>query len=142
MMRPMGVKITTSRSVKGAKWASRFPAKADDLWIVGHYEGRRKRWYIGPPTPENQAYEQWFVQAGQLTKTLDTHLPTNYVAIPGRLMRDTHTLGLNAGKSLNRVCRNKLFCAYAGGQTLTDNEIMVRSPAASAGSADTPSKTR
>lgn len=73
------------------------------------------------PTPENQAYEQWFVQAGQLTKTLDTHLPTNYVAIPGRLMRDTHTLGLNAGKSLNRVCRNKLFCAYAGGQTLVDN---------------------
>jgi len=55
MIPAVGISVVTSKAVKGPKWAERYPAKAADLWVRGHHNGKRVRIYIGPPTPENQA---------------------------------------------------------------------------------------
>jgi integrase len=48
------VEIVTARIVKGSKWASQYPDKADELWVIAHVAGRKKKKHIGPPTPENR----------------------------------------------------------------------------------------
>lgn len=70
------------------------------------------------PTPKTYATEQWRVQANQFGEAIDTHMPTSRAAIASTFLRDTHTLGLNAGETLNRLVRDKLYVAYLGGQTV------------------------
>ena len=72
------------------------------------------------PDPRNQAFEQWVVQAQQYTDSSDTHMPTSHLALAAKVLRDAHTLGLQSGQSINRVSRNRLFCAYVGGNTIAD----------------------
>ncbi len=48
------VEITTAREIKGTKWAAQYPDKTDELWVIVHVGGRKKKKRIGPPTPENQ----------------------------------------------------------------------------------------
>lgn len=71
------------------------------------------------PTPENPTFEQWECVAQQWGKSVDTHMPSSYVALSNLFTRNAKQLGLNAGQTLNRVCRNKLFGAYLSGQTMT-----------------------
>lgn len=71
------------------------------------------------PTPKTYPFEQWEAVAAPYNDTIDTHLPTARAAIPGKYLLDIHTLGLNAGQTLNRVCRDPLFRAYLGGNTNT-----------------------
>lgn len=71
------------------------------------------------PTPKTYPFEQWEAVASPHNNTLDTHLPTARAAIPGKMLLDIKTLGLNAGQTLNRVCRDPLFKAYLGGNTNT-----------------------
>lgn len=73
------------------------------------------------PTPENILFEQWSVVAAQVTATVDTHMPSSRTALASLFARNAKTLGLQAGQSLNRISRDKLFCAYTGGDTITDN---------------------
>lgn len=72
------------------------------------------------PDPKNQSFEQWVVQAQQYTDSSDTHMPTSHLALAAKVLRDAHTLGLQSGQSINRVSRNRLFCAYVGGNTIVD----------------------
>ena len=69
------------------------------------------------PTPSTYAIEQWEAECSQYGKSLDTHMPTSYVSLAPTFLRDTVQLGLNAGQSLNRLVRDRLFVAYLGGET-------------------------
>lgn len=73
------------------------------------------------PTPKNPSFEQWRVQAAQYGDAIDTHMPSSRTALAPLFARNAKTLGLQAGQSLNRLCRDKLFCRYVGGDTLTSN---------------------
>ncbi len=68
------------------------------------------------PKPASYSTEQWRVEADQYGLTLDTHMPTSRTALAPTVLSDTHTLGINAGQSMNRVCRNNLYTAYLGGE--------------------------
>lgn len=71
------------------------------------------------PAPDSYALEQWEVEARQFGKSIDTHMPTSYVALAPLFLRNTTQLGLNAGETLNRLTRNALYRAYLGGNTVT-----------------------
>lgn len=70
------------------------------------------------PQPSQYETEQWEAEAHQHGDTVDTHMPTSHVALASLFMRDAHTLGLNAGQTLNRLTRNQLFRAYLAGETV------------------------
>jgi len=70
------------------------------------------------PTIGSYAKEQWEAEAAQFGKTIPTHLPTSVIAMAPTLMRDTQQLGLHAGLTLNRLPRNRILAAYAGGDTV------------------------
>lgn len=69
------------------------------------------------PTPSSFAMEQWAAEARQFGNAIDTHMPTNYVTLAPIFLRNTVQLGLNAGETLNRLARNRLYRAYLGGST-------------------------
>jgi hypothetical protein len=48
------VEIVTARNIKGPKWISEYPDKANELWVIVHVAGRKKKKRIGPPTPDNR----------------------------------------------------------------------------------------
>lgn len=73
------------------------------------------------PTPVNEAFEQWVITASQYSNTIDTQMPGSWAALASKFARDAHTLGLNAGDSMNILVRNKLFTAYLAGTTHADN---------------------
>lgn len=62
-------------------------------------------------------FEQWEVTANQYGKSADTHMPTSYVTLAPKYLRDIVVLGLNAGETMNRLARNPLYRAYNGGNT-------------------------
>jgi hypothetical protein len=62
--------------------------------------------------------EQWEVEATQRGKAIDTHMPTSHVALAPTFLADVVVLGMNAGQTMNRLPRNKLFAAYLGGETV------------------------
>lgn len=70
------------------------------------------------PTIGGYDFEQWEAEAAQWGKTIPTHLPTNVVAMAPTLLRDTQQLGLHAGITHNRLARNRILAAYAGGDTV------------------------
>lgn len=69
------------------------------------------------PVPASYSMEQWQAEARQHGNAIDTHMPTSYVTLAPLLLRNTVQLGLNAGETLNRLVRNRLFRAYLGGTT-------------------------
>lgn len=71
------------------------------------------------PSPKSPAFEQWRVQASQYGDAIDTHMPTSRTALAPLFARNAKTLGLQAGQSMNRLARNRLFCRYIGGDTVT-----------------------
>jgi hypothetical protein len=70
------------------------------------------------PTPKTYDVEQWEASALQYGDAIDTHMPTSYVSLASVYLRNLHQLGLQAGQSLNRVSRDKLFNAYTSGNTV------------------------
>ena len=69
------------------------------------------------PTPSTYATEQWVAEASQHSDTVDTNMPTSYVTLASLFLRDTQSLGLNAGQTMNRLARDPMFVAYLEGQT-------------------------
>lgn len=72
------------------------------------------------PIPGGYPVEQWEATAQQWTNSIDTSMPTSYLTIASQYLRNIHQLGLNSGKSLNRIVRNKLYNAYVAGNTVVD----------------------
>lgn len=71
------------------------------------------------PTPRGYATEQWAAVASQFGETIDTHMPSSYVTLASLFLRNTQQLGLNAGQTLNRLARDRLFLSYLAGETTT-----------------------
>lgn len=70
------------------------------------------------PVPETLALEQWEATLNPYGKTIDTHMPTDYVSAAGEFLKNGHRLGVNAALTLNRLIRNRLCKAYLGGHTV------------------------
>jgi N4-gp56 family major capsid protein len=61
--------------------------------------------------------EQWSVTMDQYGQAVDTNMLQSAMALASKYLADVETLGINAGQSLNRIARDKLYNAYAGGRT-------------------------
>lgn len=72
------------------------------------------------PTPDTYPMEQWTAQMNQYAKSIDTHMPTSMVAIANLFLRNAHQLGLQAGQTLNRIARNRIYNAAISGWTVAD----------------------
>jgi hypothetical protein len=70
------------------------------------------------PVPQNVPFEQWTMHLDQYASAIDTDMPTSAVANSNLFLRNIHQLGLQAGRSINRVARNTLFKSYLSGQTV------------------------
>lgn len=70
------------------------------------------------PTPKSYATEQWEAEANQLGDAIDTHMPSDYVALASLFLRNTKTLGINGGQTMNRLARNRLLAAYLSGEAM------------------------
>ena len=71
------------------------------------------------PIPVAPSYEQWSVQAAQYSSTIDTSMPASRTALASIFVRNAKQLGLQAGQSMNRKVRDRLFAAYTSGDTVT-----------------------
>jgi len=71
------------------------------------------------PMPKSYKTEQWEATAQRWADSIDTHMPTSYVTLASQYLRNMHQLGLQAGQSINRVVRDKLYNAYVAGNTVT-----------------------
>lgn len=69
------------------------------------------------PVPQGYSTEQWSAFASQYGSSIDTLMPTNYVTLAPLFARNTLNLGVQAGMSLDRTARNRLFLAYLGGES-------------------------
>jgi hypothetical protein len=72
------------------------------------------------PAPQTYPLEQWTAQLNQYTGSVDTHMPTSMVAIANLFMRNAHQLGMQAGQTLNRCTRNRMYAAALAGWTVAD----------------------
>lgn len=70
--------------------------------------------------PDRASYdvEQWRATAAQHGKSIDTHMPSSFVALASTFMENAKKLGLHAGQYMNRLARNPLYRAYLGGNTV------------------------
>lgn len=71
------------------------------------------------PTPKTSVYEQWIARLERYGDTIDTHMPTAVVSSINTFLSDVHSLGVQAGQSINRLARDKLYKSYLSGQTVT-----------------------
>lgn len=62
--------------------------------------------------------EQWEVTAQKWGRSIDTSMPSSYNAIANLFLSDAHTLGLQAGRTMNRLVRNTGYNAALSGNTI------------------------
>lgn len=72
------------------------------------------------PVGKTYGVEQWDATAQKWNDSIDTNMPTSYLALASQFMRNIHQLGMQAGQSMNRVVRDKGYNAYVAGNTVTD----------------------
>ena len=122
-----------------------FPAIADsEPWMggLGDTKTFTRKGLLAPATTpitgsdtsaSTYSIEQWSVTMDQYGNAVDTNMLTSSMALASKFLEDVQTLGINAGQSLNQICRNKLYAAYAGGRTwcttagTSDTSIIVNS---------------
>lgn len=73
----------------------------------------------GDPSADNYTIEQWSAVLDQYGNSMDTNMLANATSFARKFVQDVQTLGINAGQSLNRLARQRLYGAYAGGRTWT-----------------------
>ncbi|MEV0646094.1 hypothetical protein AB0I28_12590 [Phytomonospora sp. NPDC050363] len=85
------------------------------------------------PSAATYGIEQWSVTMDQYANSVDTNMLNSSMALASKYIADVQTLGINAGQSINRIARNELYRAYAGGRTwvtaaaTTDTSMIVES---------------
>lgn len=74
---------------------------------------------LGGADPSTQTYavEQYSVTMDQYGIAMDTNMLQSAMTLSAKFLEDIQKLGISAGQSLNRIARNKLYNAYAGGRT-------------------------
>ena len=106
-----------------------FPAIADsEPWVsnMGDTKTFTRKGLLAPVTTPvtgsdvsaaTYGIEQWSVTMDQYGQAVDTNMLQSAMALASKYLADVETLGINAGQSLNRIARDKLYAAYAGGRT-------------------------
>lgn len=69
------------------------------------------------PDPQSYSVEQYSVTMDQYANAIDTNLLQSRMAQASKFLEDNQKLAINAGQSLNRIARDKLYKAYSGGRT-------------------------
>jgi hypothetical protein len=122
-----------------------FPAIADnEPWqgSLGDTKTFTRKGLIAPTTTplagadiagaSTYTIEQWSVTMDQYGISVDTNMLQSAMTLASKFLADVQTLGINAGQSLNRIARNKMYAAYMGGRTwctagaTTDTTIAVQ----------------
>jgi hypothetical protein len=123
---------------------SLYPAIADsEPWMgaVGDTRTFTRKGLISPTTTplagadisgaSTYSIEQWSVIMDQYGLSVDTNMLQSSMTLASKFLADVATLGISAGQSLNRIARDKMYRAYAGGRTwctagaTTDTTIAV-----------------
>lgn len=71
------------------------------------------------PAAQQETYEQWVAYLQRYVGSIDVHVPTSAHGAVNLFVSKVNLLGLQAGQSLNRLPRNKLYRTYISGQTTT-----------------------
>ena len=71
------------------------------------------------PDAQQETYEQWTAHLQRYNGSIPVHVPTSAHAAISLFVSKVNLLGLQAGQSLNRLPRNKLYKTYLSGQTVT-----------------------
>ncbi|MFJ2174336.1 hypothetical protein ACIOHE_15660 [Streptomyces sp. NPDC087851] len=85
------------------------------------------------PSPQTYSVEQYSVTMDQYGITLDTNMLQSRMTLASKYLEDVQKLAISAGQSLNRIARDKLYNAYAGGRTwataagTSDSSVVVQS---------------
>lgn len=69
------------------------------------------------PTPQEYTIEQYSMTMSQYGNAMDTNMLTSATALASKFLENNQKLGINAGQSLNRIARNRLYLAYTAGNT-------------------------
>jgi len=77
------------------------------------------------PTPDQAGVEQWDAMATRWVGTADTNMASSYVALASVFLRNVHQQGLQAGQSINRTIRDRLYNAASYGNTVIDANASV-----------------
>lgn len=77
------------------------------------------------PVVTSAPNEQWSAELNQFGGADDVDMPTSATANASIFMRKIHTLGLQAGQTINRVARNALFKNYLSGSTVALTAILA-----------------
>ncbi|MDP9438994.1 MAG: hypothetical protein M3P49_09645 [Actinomycetota bacterium] len=68
------------------------------------------------PSPDSYGVEQYSMTMDQYGNSVDTNMLASSATLASKFLLDQQRLGINAGQSLNRLVRSKLFNAYLGGR--------------------------
>ncbi|MEU6376809.1 hypothetical protein [Streptomyces sp. NPDC046909] len=85
------------------------------------------------PAPQTYSIEQYSVTMDQYGITMDTNMLQSRMSLASKFIEDAQKLAISAGQSLNRLARDKLYNAYAGGRTwvttagASDTSVIVAS---------------
>lgn len=69
------------------------------------------------PAAQEYTIEQYELSLSQYGNAMDTNMVASAVALASKYLENNQKLAINAGQSLNRLTRNKLYAAYVGGNT-------------------------
>lgn len=69
------------------------------------------------PTVDTYGIEQYSMTMDQYGNAVDTNMMQSAMTLASKFLEDQQKLAINAGQSLNRIARTKLFNAYLGGRT-------------------------
>lgn len=69
------------------------------------------------PTPSTYTIEQYSATMNQYGNAVDTNLLQSAMTLASKFIEDNQLLAVNAGQSLNRIARNKIYAAYGGART-------------------------
>ena len=69
------------------------------------------------PTASTYGFEQFSMTMDQYANSVDTNMLQSAMTLSSKYLEDIQTLGVNAGQSLNRIARGRLYAAYGSGTT-------------------------
>lgn len=69
------------------------------------------------PGTATYGVEQFSMTMDQYANSMDTNMLISSMTIQSKFLQDIKTLGQNAGQSVSRLARQRLYNAYAGGNT-------------------------
>lgn len=69
------------------------------------------------PSAQTPSSEQYSMTMADYGNSVDTDLVTSSMSLSSLFLENVQKLGVNAGQSLNRIARNRLYDAYSGGRS-------------------------